>query len=90
MSIFCCVLLKLRTLLQMLTSNQPCFPLMAILFSACFPNGTIEVTNPNTTLYTDVMAVQNQGLSSASKCDVTTSGSQIILTNCSEVGIITI
>ena len=56
-----------------------------LYFSACFANGTIAFENPNTILYTDVMAVQYEGVSSAFNCDCTWSGNWVLITGCNTV-----
>ena len=41
--------------------------------------------NPDAATYTDVVAVQYEGSSSAAKCSVAASGDEIMLTECAEV-----
>ena len=53
--------------------------------SACYPNGTIKVINPDAAIYTDVVAVQYEGSSSAAECSVAANGDEIMLTECAEV-----
>ena len=55
------------------------------LFTACFPNGTIEIYNPDAIVYTSLLAVQDEGLSNATICAMTISGTQHTITNCSQV-----
>ena len=57
----------------------------SVCISACYPNGTVTFTNPNTILYTDAMAVQFEGTSSAIICTVSKSGSTVYITGCSMV-----
>ena len=59
------------------------FLIHILLIPACYPNGTVEVTHPAS--YSHCFAVQNQGLSSAVKCTVSTSGSVSLITGCSQV-----
>ena len=56
-----------------------------LCFSACFANGTIAFENPNTILYTDVMAVQYEGVANAFNCDCTWSGNWVLITGCNTV-----
>ena len=51
----------------------------------CLPDGTVQVTNPNVGLYSHVFAVQDEGVSAAVKCTVSTSGAQSNITGCSQV-----
>ena len=46
-----------------------------------YPNSTVAVTNPDTSVFTHMMAVENQGFSMANKCTVTENGAQIPLTD---------
>ena len=71
---------------QFSVSNSKTLPISLFIngfFAACYPNGTIEVTHPAS--YSHCFAVQDQGLSSAVKCSVSTSGSVSIITGCSQV-----
>ena len=43
------------------------------------------MTNPNVGLYSHVFAVQDEGVSAAVKCSVSTSGAQSNITGCSQV-----
>ena len=43
------------------------------------------MTNPNVGLYSHVFAVQDEGVSAAVKCAVSTSGAQSNITGCSQV-----
>ena len=54
--------------------------------SVCLPDGTVQVTNPNVGVYSHVFAVQDEGVSAAVKCTVSTSGAQSNITGCSQVG----
>ena len=56
--------------------NVPC------LFSACYPNETIWVTNPDATTYTHVVAVEDEGTSNAFDCSVSISGTLVEITLC--------
>ena len=51
----------------------------------CLPDGTVQVTNPNVGVYSHVFAVQDEGVSAAVKCTVSTSGAQSNITGCSQV-----
>ena len=51
----------------------------------CLPDGTVQVTNPNVGIYSHVFAVQDEGVSAAVKCTVSTSGAQSNITGCSQV-----
>ena len=53
--------------------------------SVCLPDGTVQVTNPNVGVYSHVFAVQDEGVSAAVKCTVSTSGAQSNITGCSQV-----
>ena len=52
-------------------------------FSACYPNGTIIVNNPNTTVFDGVIATYNDG-TNINLCSVSGSDPAII-TNCNLV-----
>ena len=56
------------------------------VLAECYPNGTISVTNPNVGSFTNVYAVENEGTSGAVECTCSTSGSESIITGCSQVG----
>ena len=56
-----------------------------IIISVCLPDGTVQVTNPNVSVYSHVFAVQDEGVSAAVKCTVSTSGAQSNITGCSQV-----
>ena len=56
-----------------------------IVISECLPDGTVQVTNPNVGIYSHVFAVQDEGVSAAVKCTVSTSGAQSNITGCSQV-----
>ena len=58
---------------------------MPMSIPACHPDGSVEVTNPNPGLYTNVFAVQDEGTTGAVKCTVSTSGAQSNITGCSQV-----
>ena len=58
-----------------------------IIFSVCYSNDTVEVTNPDPSTFTHAMAVQDEGSTSATKCSVSASGAAVIITGCSKVGI---
>ena len=51
----------------------------------CLPDGTVQVTNPNVGVYSHVFAVQDEGVSAAVKCTVSSSGAQSNITGCSQV-----
>ena len=55
------------------------------IISVCLPDGTVQVTNPNVGVYSHVFAVQDEGVSAAVKCTVSTSGAQSNITGCSQV-----
>ena len=55
------------------------------LISECLPDGTVKVENPNVGIYSHVFAVQDEGVSAAVKCAVSTSGAQSNITGCSQV-----
>ena len=55
------------------------------LISECLPDGTVKVENPNVGVYSHVFAVQDEGVSAAVKCTVSTSGAQSNITGCSQV-----
>ena len=55
------------------------------LISECLPDGTVKVENPNVGVYSHVFAVQDEGVSAAVKCAVSTSGAQSNITGCSQV-----
>ena len=55
------------------------------LISECLPDGTVQVTNPNVGVYSHVFAVQDEGVSAAVKCTVSSSGAQSNITGCSQV-----
>ena len=59
-----------------------------LVISVCLPDGTVQVTNPNVGLYSHVFAVQDEGVSAAVKCSVSTSGAQSNITGCSQVTLI--
>ena len=59
--------------------------IVCCLFSACFGNGTILVINPDGALYTNMLAVQNEGSSSAVICATASNGVEHTITNCSLV-----
>ena len=48
-------------------------------------DGTVQVENPNVGVYSHVFAVQDEGVSAAVKCTVSTSGAQSNITGCSQV-----
>ena len=56
-----------------------------LCISVCLPDGTVQVTNPNVGLYSHVFAVQDEGVSAAVKCTVSSSGAQSNITGCSQV-----
>ena len=56
-----------------------------LVLSACLPDGTVQVTNPNVGLYSHVFAVQDEGVSAAVKCSVVSSGAESNITGCSQV-----
>ena len=53
--------------------------------SECLPDGTVQVENPNVGVYSHVFAVQDEGVSAAVKCTVSSSGAQSNITGCSQV-----
>ena len=53
-----------------------------VFFPACYPNETIIVTNPNSGTYTHVVAVEDEGTSSATDCSVSVSGGIVEITSC--------
>ena len=55
------------------------------VISECLPDGTVKVENPNVGVYSHVFAVQDEGVSAAVKCTVSTSGAQSNITGCSQV-----
>ena len=55
------------------------------IISVCLPDGTVQVTNPNVGVYSHVFAVQDEGVSAAVKCTVSTTGAQSNITGCSQV-----
>ena len=57
------------------------------LIAECLPDGTVQVTNPNVGLYSHVFAVQDEGVSAAVKCTVSSSGAQSNITGCSQVSV---
>ena len=62
-----------------------CLTFDNVHISVCLPDGTVQVTNPNVGLYSHVFAVQDEGVSAAVKCSVSTSGAQSNITGCSQV-----
>ena len=61
--------------------------MLKTVISVCLPDGTVQVTNPNVGLYSHVFAVQDEGVSAAVKCAVSTSGAQSNITGCSQVSL---
>ena len=51
-------------------------------FSVCYPNETIVLTNPDSSTYTHVVAVEDEGTSSATDCSVSLSGTLVEITSC--------
>ena len=60
-------------------------PLQYLNNSDCLPDGCVHVTNPNPGLYSHVFAVQNEGVSAAVKCSVSTTGVISNITGCAQV-----
>ena len=58
------------------------------LIAECLPDGTVQVTNPNVGVYSHVFAVQDEGVSAAVKCTVSSSGAQSNITGCSQVSLL--
>ena len=58
-----------------------------VLIAECLPDGTVQVTNPNVGVYSHVFAVQDEGVSAAVKCTVSSSGAQSNITGCSQVSV---
>ena len=54
--------------------------------SECYANGTIRFPNPDPEVYVDAMAIQDEGLPNATKCDVVPQDVDILITGCSMVG----
>ena len=50
--------------------------------TACYPNETIWATNPDATTYTHVVAVEDEGTSTAADCSVSVSGTLVEISLC--------
>ena len=82
---WCSNLSEWKNRIQPLVCKVDCllFSYHILLIPACYPTGTVAVTHPAS--YSHCFAVQDQGLSSAVKCTVSTSGSVSLIIGCNQV-----